>query len=149
LPDSRRLFSVTVNCILCLFCLALMASFPSAAAGGLDFNRDIRPILSENCFYCHGQDAAQRKADLRLDQRQGALDGKAFIPGDPDHSELIRRLTTADPDDVMPPPDSHRTVTEAQKARLRQWIAEGAPYADPAAPSASSSAEQGLAAQSD
>jgi mono/diheme cytochrome c family protein len=119
--QSRPIFST-------LLCLAAVAS--SAAAAPVDFNRDIRPILSENCFYCHGQDPNHRKADLRLDQRAGALEGKAFIPGDPDQSEIIKRLLSTDPDEVMPPPDSNRTVTEAQRAKLKQWIAEGAAYAE-------------------
>ncbi len=119
-----------VNRLLLHIFLLVVPSLPAVAAGGLDFNRDIRPILSENCFYCHGQDPAHRKADLRLDQRDGALAGMAFIPGDPGQSEMIKRLTSTDPDEKMPPPESHRTVTEAQKALLQQWIQEGAPYAD-------------------
>jgi hypothetical protein len=94
----------------------------------MDFNRDIRPILSENCYYCHGQDANHRKADLRLDQREAALAEKAFVPGDAEASELVKRLFSTDPDEVMPPPDSHRSLTPEQKAKLKQWIAEGAGY---------------------
>lgn len=94
----------------------------------VDFNTEIRPILSENCLYCHGPDAAKREGDLRLDVREAALAAKALVPGDPDASELIRRLETTDPDDIMPPPDSHRKVTPEQRATLRRWIAEGAVY---------------------
>jgi hypothetical protein len=95
----------------------------------VDYGRDIRPILSENCYYCHGQDASKRKAKLRLDTFDGQR-GKSgiIIPGRPDDSELIKRILTSDPDDLMPPADSHRTLKEAQKQLLRRWIAEGAPF---------------------
>ncbi len=94
----------------------------------LDFNADIRPILSENCFYCHGPDANKRKSKLRLDIREEALKKKAFVPGDIHASELVKRLFSKDSEEVMPPPDSHRSVTEAQRAILKRWIAEGAVY---------------------
>jgi mono/diheme cytochrome c family protein len=108
-------------------CLALIGlTLPSAAK--VDYNEDVRPILSENCFYCHGPDGNKRKAKLRLDVRADALAKKAFVPGDADASELIKRLSSTDSDEVMPPPDSHRTVTPAQKEILRRWVAEGAEY---------------------
>jgi hypothetical protein len=108
---------------------SLLASLPIAApAAEISFNRDIRPILSENCFYCHGQDANKRKADLRLDVRDAALAKNAFIPGNPDESELVKRLVSSDPDEIMPPPDSHRSLSDSQRALLRNWIASGAPY---------------------
>ena len=94
----------------------------------MDYNEDVRPILSENCFYCHGPDANKRKAKLRLDVRDAALEKKAFVPGDAGASELIKRLASTDSDEVMPPPDSHRTLTAAQKEILKRWIAEGAEY---------------------
>ena len=100
----------------------------SAAAGKVDYNDDVRPILSENCFYCHGPDGNKRKADLRLDVRADALAGKAFVPGDPDASELVKRLLSKDPEEVMPPPESHRKVSPEQREILRRWIAEGAHY---------------------
>ena len=109
-------------------CLLLLAAPSLASAGGIDFNRDIRPILAENCFYCHGQDSNHRKADLRLDQRESAISEKAIVAGNPGASELVKRLLSADPDEVMPPPESHRTVTAEQKVKLQQWIAEGAEY---------------------
>ena len=111
--------------------LLLLASAPAPAfwAAELDFNRDIRPILSENCFYCHGQDGNKRKAELRLDERPAALEKKAIVPGDPAASELVKRLFSADPEEVMPPPDSHRHLSPAQRLTLKQWIAQGAPYA--------------------
>ena len=73
----------------------------------VDFNRDIRPILSDNCFYCHGNDPDHRKAKLRLDVREDALAKEAFVPGKPDESLLVDRILTEDEDELMPPPDSH------------------------------------------
>ena len=94
----------------------------------VEYNRDIRPILSDNCFHCHGPDKNTRKAKLRLDLRDDAIAHEAFVPGQPDQSALIKRIFTADPDDVMPPPDSHKNLTAAQKELLKRWIAEGAVY---------------------
>ncbi len=118
--------------------LVVVLAAPVGAAGGggagrVEFNRDIRPILSDNCFACHGNDTAKVKAGLRLDQRELALkpakSGRvAVVPGEPDRSELVVRITTSDVDDVMPPPGSHKVLTEGQKALLRRWIAEGAEY---------------------
>jgi hypothetical protein len=106
--------------------------FIRATEPPLDFSRDIRPILSENCFHCHGPDAAHRKAKLRLDERESATrtrnDFTPIAPGRPDESELVARILSKDPDETMPPPDSHRALTVEQIARLRRWIAEGAPY---------------------
>ena len=106
---------------------ALLAALPAFGAK-VDYNEDVRPILSENCFYCHGPDGNKRKAKLRLDVREAALEKKAFVPGDAEASELIKRLVSTDSDEVMPPPDSHRTLTAAQKEILKRWIAEGAEY---------------------
>ena len=107
--------------------VALLAALPALGAK-VDYNEDVRPILSENCFYCHGPDGNKRKAKLRLDVRADALAKKAFVPGDAEASELIKRLSSTDSDEVMPPPDSHRTITPAQKEILRRWVAEGAEY---------------------
>jgi hypothetical protein len=100
----------------------------SATAGELEFNRDIRPILSENCFHCHGPDSHTREAKLRLDTREGALKKEALVPGNPDDSEMMYRVTSDDEDEVMPPPDSHLSLTKKQIATLKQWIKEGAEY---------------------
>jgi hypothetical protein len=100
----------------------------AAPAKKVDYNRDIRPVLSDNCFYCHGPDEKKREAKLRLDVREDAIAKKAFIPGKPDASELVKRIFTKDPDDLMPPPDSHKKLTSAQKDLLKRWIAEGAEY---------------------
>ena len=114
-----------------LLALALVWSSPADAK--VSFNREIRPILSEQCFSCHGFDAKHRKADLRLDTREGAVadnDGvRAIIPGDPAKSELWKRLLSQDPEEVMPPPEAHKPkLTAKQLATLRRWIEEGAPY---------------------
>ncbi len=98
------------------------------AAEPLSFNRDIRPILSENCFRCHGPDASTREAELRLDLRDEAIAAKAIAPGHPDKSELVARILDADPDTRMPPVDSNRSLTPAQRETLKRWVAEGAPY---------------------
>jgi hypothetical protein len=94
----------------------------------VEFNRDIRPILSDNCFHCHGPDKSHRKAELRLDVREDALKQEAFLPGKPDQSELVKRLHSKDPDEVMPPPDSNKKLSAQQKALLEQWIKQGGQY---------------------
>ncbi|MFQ3167885.1 MAG: hypothetical protein ACI8QI_000418 [Limisphaerales bacterium] len=112
--------------------LALALASCVAGAGEVRFNRDIRPILSDKCFKCHGPDANHRKAHLRLDTPEGALadlgDYAAVAPGAPDKSELIARITTGDEDDVMPPPDTGKTLSDDEKKLLRDWIAQGAEY---------------------
>ena len=94
---------------------ALTCIAPLDAVEPIQFNRDIRPILSDNCFYCHGPDAKHREADLRLDIREETLAMKAFVPGKPDASALIDRIFTSNEDDLMPPPDSHKRLTPAQR----------------------------------
>ena len=107
----------------------VLSAFPAAGQDRtLSFNRDIRPILSENCYYCHGFDPSHREADLRLDTLEGALEAKAIVPGKPEESEIIRRIFSTDPDEVMPVPKSHRTLTAAQKETLKTWVAQGAKY---------------------
>jgi hypothetical protein len=95
----------------------------------LDFNRDIRPILSENCFYCHGQDGQKREADLRLDDRAAAIAAGAIVPGDAGASTMLERIHSTDPDVQMPPPDSNRRLSTEQKQLLDRWISAGADYA--------------------
>src|SRR5947209_7863836 len=94
-----------------------------AADDAIEFNRDIRPILSENCFACHGPDSAARKADLRLDKRAVAIEMGAIVPNDPEASELVERLDTDDKSMRMPPKSSNKTLTAAQKELLKRWIA--------------------------
>ncbi|MBI2424996.1 MAG: PSD1 domain-containing protein [Candidatus Hydrogenedentes bacterium] len=98
----------------------------------LKFNRDIRPILAENCYLCHGPDHNKRKADLRLDRRESAVstgrEQAAIVPGNPDASSIIQHIFATDPDELMPPPESERQLSAAQKETLRRWVAEGAEY---------------------
>ena len=99
----------------------------------ISFERDIQPILSENCYHCHGPDGEARKAKLRLDRRDSALapaqsGATAIVPSKPDDSELVARIFSADPEEVMPSPKSNRTLTLAQKNLLKRWIAEGATW---------------------
>jgi len=100
----------------------------NAGTAALTYNRDVRPILSDNCFRCHGADKAARKAKLRLDDRDMAIEKGAIVPGKPDESELVKRIVTTNQDDVMPPADSHKQLTAEQKALLKRWVAEGAKY---------------------
>ncbi|MBI2480334.1 MAG: DUF1549 domain-containing protein, partial [Planctomycetia bacterium] len=108
--------------------LFALASHSALGAEPLEYNRDIRPILADNCFRCHGADSASRKADLRLDQRASAIDSGALTPGQPEESELLRRILSDDPDEMMPPPETRQTLSEQQKLKLRQWIVNGAVY---------------------
>src|SRR5687768_12534904 len=99
---------------------------PAAAADGpVRYNRDIRPILSENCLACHGPDSAARKASLRLDLDTGLFGerkgGKAVIKGDPKASLVYQRIMTDDEDDVMPPPKSHKKLKPEEKELIRKW----------------------------
>jgi len=115
-----------------LLSFLLLAATLSAAEPGPSFNRDIRPILSDKCFTCHGPDKEARKAGLRLDTEAGATADReglrAVVPGQPAASELIKRINATDPDEVMPPPDSHLSLSPNEKERLRRWIAEGATW---------------------
>ena len=112
--------------------LTLLAVNVAVAQTEILFNRDIRPILSDSCFPCHGPDAKNRQADLRLDLAESALavrDGqRAIVPGDPQQSELIRRVTSSDPDQKMPPPGSGHALTGKEIETLRKWIAGGAKW---------------------
>ena len=108
---------------LLVFCMPLMVF-----AESLNFNRDVRPILSENCFYCHGVDGNKREADLRLDLRKDAIEGGAIVPGDLEESEMYHRIHSTEEDEIMPPPDSNRILSSEQKKILEQWILEGAKY---------------------
>ena len=103
-------------------------AFCADAGQSIRFNRDIRPIFSENCLLCHGPDKNRRKAKLRLDVRETALDLKAIVPGKPEESLLIQHIDATNADDLMPPPDTHKTLTAEEKTTLREWISQGAPY---------------------
>ena len=103
-------------------------------AARVDFARDVRPILADRCFACHGPDERARKAGLRLDLAEGAVaemesGSRAVVPFDVDASELVRRVFAHDDDEVMPPPEHKRPLSEAEKATLRAWVASGGEYA--------------------
>ena len=99
-----------------------------AAGSAIQYNRDIRPILLENCFSCHGPDSASRQADLRLDKRDAAIEKKAIMPGSAAESEMIRRILSDDESEQMPPPETKKKLTEAQKKLLADWVKGGAEY---------------------
>ncbi len=122
----RRVFAI--------FFFVLAQAMPLSAADKLQFNRDIRPILSDKCFFCHGTDANHRKGDLRLDQKESAFKAAksgeiAIVPGHPEKSALVTRIhLPKDDDDLMPPVKSEKTLTPPEKALLERWIKEGAEY---------------------
>ena len=91
-----------------------------------DFNRDVRPLLSDRCFACHGPDAAARKAGLRLDLRAEAVASGALVPGDVEASEILQRIVHDNPDELMPPPELNKGLNAAEVDILRRWIASGA-----------------------
>ena len=115
-------------------CWLLIGTASVTSADDIDFTRDVRPILSENCFACHGPDAAQREVDLRLDRFEASEDvfgaEAVIVPGDAPESELFSRVSSTHEDVVMPPPDSGRALTPEQIEILRQWINGGAEYVD-------------------
>jgi len=111
-----------------LMAILIAAQSAIVLAGPPDFGRDIRPILANSCFECHGPDESSREAELRLDTADGAQASGVIVPRRPDESELIKRLISNNPDEVMPPPNAPRRPTPQQVEQLRQWIADGARY---------------------
>lgn len=121
------------------FVLVVLLTLPAAWTVGtdrrcqadqpIDFGRDVRPILSDKCFYCHGPDAGARQADLRLDRRDDAISAGAIVAGEPAESEIVARIMSHDPDYVMPPPQTGKTVSAAERQILRRWIEQGGTYA--------------------
>lgn len=133
---SSVLITLTAGASLWFYVKSSPLSAPSVVAThAVDFNRDVRPILSDHCFACHGPDANKgRKAGLRLDTPEGALallksDNRAIVPGDIHESAIVGRIHQADEEEVMPPPDFKRPLTLEQKNTLTQWIAQGGRYA--------------------
>jgi mono/diheme cytochrome c family protein len=131
---SRDSASAGIGRAISLAFVVVVVAAPGTAAEGPDFNREIRPILSRNCFACHGPDEHDRQGGLRLDDRAAATSElesglTAIVPGKPAESELVARIHATDPDVVMPPPESNHVLTAAQKDLLERWIAAGAPYA--------------------
>nr|WP_123784772.1 PSD1 and planctomycete cytochrome C domain-containing protein [Pirellula staleyi] len=127
-PCSLARRAAALLCAALVMMLGWCGATSSSGAAEIDFNRDIRPILAENCFYCHGQDPNKREADLRLDDREAATAKGAIVPGDAATSLLIERIHATDPDVQMPPPTSNRKLSDAQKQLLKDWITQGARY---------------------
>jgi hypothetical protein len=122
--------STSCKQVLSILLLAQVMSpaFAQASTNQLSFNRDIRPILSENCFQCHGPDKGNRKAKMRLDDRDVAIEKGAIVPGQPDKSEMITRINSAKEDEVMPPGVTHKHLKQKEKDLLKEWILQGAKY---------------------
>jgi len=134
---NPRSASEWMNCSLMALLVTVLTGSgqPCVAAEprAIDFNRDIRPILSNNCFQCHGPDEEERKADLRLDQEEGAASASgglsAIVKGKPDDSEMIRRIVSTSSDEVMPPPATGKKLSAKEIELLKEWVRQGAPYA--------------------
>lgn len=122
---SRMLAPVAAGCLILCCCQVLAEERGNATA--INFARDIRPLLSDRCFLCHGPDAGQRATDLRLDDQDSAHE-LAIEPGNAQASELLRRITSSDPDELMPPPDSNLRLSPGEIDLLRRWIDEGGAY---------------------
>ena len=123
------LLTLAVACLFPLHCCA------GSADDTVDFNRDVRPILANHCWSCHGRDEASRKAGLRLDTREAALAAgdsgqPALVPGQPAASALLQRIHATDSDEIMPPPEFRKPLSDRQKSVLQNWIRQGAHYAD-------------------
>jgi hypothetical protein len=127
--------SLLLTTLLMMLLAGCSSDSATQAVTTVDFNWDVRPILSDNCFLCHGPDTQGQKAGLRLDLQEFATaelaenPGRyAIVPGDPSRSEMMRRITAADPDERMPPPASHKTLSADEIDILQRWITEGAVY---------------------
>jgi len=131
--EFRSLGLLTATTCLVAGSLGIRAAQAAAATlGPVAFNRDIRPILSDNCYSCHGPDKDKRKAKLRLDTHDGLFDAikdrRPIVPGKPDQSEMFRRITSTDPDELMPKSGSGKTLSVRQIALIKRWIEEGAKW---------------------
>jgi hypothetical protein len=109
-----------------LLFLSIQPTF--AAEGKISYAREILPILSDKCFYCHGPDKEKQEADLRLDIRADAIKAMAWDPKDPANSEALIRIFSKDPKEIMPVPKSHLTLTEKEKNLIKTWVEQGAEY---------------------
>ncbi|MEY2408621.1 MAG: hypothetical protein QOF48_1291, partial [Verrucomicrobiota bacterium] len=150
-PNLQNTMNLQLNqpIALCLLLLGVGHGHAAPAPAKISFTDQIKPLLSDRCFKCHGPDEKTREAGLRLDTAEGlfkALDNGVFVvkPGSVAGSELLRRITTRDPDDKMPPPKSRLSLTDAEVALLKRWVEQGAewkkhwsfnPITDPAIPS--------------
>jgi hypothetical protein len=125
--DHRQSYSLVTVCAAVL--ISQVGVYAQLRADEtVEYNRDIRPLLAENCFACHGADSASRKADLRLDKREMAVDSGAITAGQPDESELIARIFTDDAELVMPPPETKKTLSAKEKDLFKRWVSAGAEY---------------------
>src|SRR5688572_17369447 len=135
----RRAQEIVVRIAFVLVALNAAATSWAAGPAAVEFNRDVRPILSDTCFKCHGRDAEARQADLRFDLREEAVRPREgdepatppltpIVPGDPSKSEAWRRIIAQDPEERMPPPESHLGLNDKQKETIRRWIEQGARY---------------------
>jgi mono/diheme cytochrome c family protein len=128
--QPRTLLALCVLGLFTVFCVPGVAEpQPPAKPAAVDYNRDVRPILAKNCFACHGPDIGQRAAGLRLDVREAAVKerrhGAAVVPGKPDKSALVARITATDETERMPPKETGNHLSSEQVATLKRWIAEG------------------------
>ena len=126
--SSIRLIATSGRAGVAWCAVAWSAAVAAPPVDTVVFNRDIRPILSDHCFACHGPDGGKRQADLRLDDRESALAAGVIRPGRPEESGLVARIGSLDPDLVMPPPEAHKPLDAAERDLLVRWIAEGAEY---------------------
>src|SRR3954469_2135444 len=141
-PEMRRMSQrfLAQGMVVAVVASAIFAASSSSARaaaalpGKIDYNRDVRPIFSDTCFACHGPDKNTRKANLRLDTKDGIFaalkDGKGhvIVPGKLAESEVFRRISTTDTDDLMPPPNFNKTLSERQVAIIKKWIEQGAEF---------------------
>jgi hypothetical protein len=123
--------TILFGCVLWLW--SGLSGVAAGAKTDVDYQRDVRPILSRNCFACHGPDDKARKGRLRLDLRDAAIKpaksgAVPIVPGKPDKSEVVNRIFSKDTDELMPPPETKHVLTDAQKDILKRWIAKGADY---------------------
>ena len=130
---QKRLMTLPVLALWTFVVFPGRAATKPAATPSIDFNREIRPILSENCFKCHGPDDKERKAKLRFDRKEDAFKPAKsgdvpIVPGDTAKSKMVERITSKDPDEVMPPPKSGKKLTAQQIDLLTRWIAQGAKW---------------------
>ncbi|HEX4148059.1 MAG TPA: PSD1 and planctomycete cytochrome C domain-containing protein [Pirellulales bacterium] len=130
MPRIELNLSVPAGLLMALAMLWPLVASAATPAAPVVFDRDVLPILSDNCFHCHGPDGARREAELRLDERDSALrkTDPVIVPGHPGDSELVRRVLSADPDEVMPPPGSHRSLSGDEKKLLARWVDQGATW---------------------
>ena len=129
---NRTVITAIARCKNIAVCGLLISIISFNSFAELQFNKDIRPILSDKCFHCHGPDKADRKAGLRLDTAEGLVTDlggyAAIVPGNPEASAVYKRITHSDPEERMPPAHMHKDLTEQEIATIYQWIKEGATY---------------------